>query len=118
MAAVMAAEQRLGRQPKEMSHNNPGYDIESRDPQTGMLYFIEVKGRIEGNDTVTVSGRQVIHSQNVPEAFVLAVVEVPMDREAKPTVRYARRPFEGTEVPFGKFAITVPLAEFNLEDPT
>jgi len=118
VAAVMAAEQRLGRQPKEMSHSNPGYDIESRDPETGMLYFIEVKGRIEGSDTVTVSGRQVIHSQNVPDHFILAVGEVPTDREAKPTVRYASRPFEGMEVPFDRFAITVPLSELNLQEPS
>ena len=117
VASVMEAERSLGRQPKEMPHNNAGYDIESRDRDTGALYFIEVKGRIEGRDTVTVSGRQVIHSQNVPDHFILAIVEVPMDREAKPVVRYARRPFEGTEVPFGRFAITVPLSEFNLEDP-
>jgi hypothetical protein len=118
VAAVMAAERVLGREPKEMPHNNAGYDIESRDPATGILHFIEVKGRIEGSDTVTVSGRQVIHSQNAPDRFVLAVVEVPMNRQASPTVRYARRPFEGMEVPFGRFAITVPLSEFNLGEPS
>lgn len=118
VAAVMDVERRLGRVPEEMHHNNAGYDIESRDPDTGALYFIEVKGRIEGSDTVTVSGRQVIHSQNVPDRFILAIVEVPMDREARPVVRYARRPFEGTEVSFSRFAITVPLSEFNLQEPS
>ncbi len=118
VAAVMATERALGRDPTEMPHNNAGYDIESRDPDTQALYFIEVKGRIEGSDTVTVSGRQVIHSQNVPDRFILAIVEVPMDRKAEPIVRYARRPFEGMEVPFGRFAITVPLKEFDLEEPS
>ena len=118
VAAVMATERRLGREPTEMPHNNAGYDIESRDPATGILHFIEVKGRIEGGDTVTVSGRQVIHSQNAPDRFILAIVEVPMDRRASPTVRYARRPFEGMEVPFNRFSINVPLSEFNLEKPS
>ena len=31
--AVLETEQSLGRQPKEMPHNNEGYDIESRDPR-------------------------------------------------------------------------------------
>ncbi len=118
VAAVMATERRLGREPTEMPHNNAGYDIESRDPATGILHFIEVKGRIEGSDTVTVSGRQVIHSQNAPDRFILAIVEVPMDRDTSPVVRYARRPFEGMEVPFNRFSINVPLSEFNLEEPS
>lgn len=46
--AVLAIEHALSHQPTEMPHNNPGYDIESDTP-TGMD-FIEVKGRVEGND--------------------------------------------------------------------
>ena len=118
VAAVMEAERALGRQPTEMPHSNAGYDIESRAPETGALLFIEVKGRIEGGEAVTVSGRQVIHSQNVPDRFILAIVEVPTDRQSHPTVRYARRPFQGMEVPFAKYSINVPLSEFNLEAPS
>ena len=36
--AVLAAERRLGRVPREMPHNNPGYDIESR--RTGRPHYI------------------------------------------------------------------------------
>ena len=118
VAAVMATERALDRDPTEMPHNNAGYDIESRDPATGILHFIEVKGRIEGSDTVTVSGRQVIHSQNAPDRFILAIVEVPMDRDTLPVVGYARRPFDGMEVPFGRYSINVPLSEFDLEEPS
>ena len=46
VTAVMEAERKLGRDPKEMPHENPGYDIESRDPNTNQLLFIEVKGKI------------------------------------------------------------------------
>ena len=74
VAAVLAAERALQREPQEMPHHQPGYDIESRDPATGDLYFIEVKGRIEGSDTVTVKARQVRQAQNTPDRFILAIV--------------------------------------------
>ena len=41
-----------------------------------------------------------------------------MGRQASPAVRYARRLFEGMEVPFNRFSINVPLSEFNLEEPS
>ena len=116
--AVLATERSLGRKPKEMPHNNEGYDIESRDPDTGDLYFIEVKGRIEGADTVTVSRSQIIHSQNSPDRFILAVVEVPEDRTVQPTVRYVRRPFEDLEVPYRMYSINFALSEFAFEVPS
>ncbi|MYG91385.1 MAG: DUF3883 domain-containing protein, partial [Acidimicrobiia bacterium] len=71
VAAVMAAERRLGREPTEMEHHNPGFDIESRCPATGDLYFIEVKGRIEGADTVNVKSRQIRQGLNHPDRFIL-----------------------------------------------
>ncbi len=116
--AVLETEWVLGREPREMPHNNEGYDIESRRPDTGDLYFIEVKGRIEGADTVTVSRRQIIHARNSPERFILAVVEVPEDRRAQPIVRYVRRPFEGVEVSYRRYSINFALSEFDFEVPS
>ncbi|MYA39142.1 MAG: DUF3883 domain-containing protein, partial [Acidimicrobiia bacterium] len=84
VAAVMAAERRLGREPTEMEHHNPGFDIESRCPATGDLYFIEVKGRIEGADTVNVKSRQIRQGLNHPDRFILAVVQVPPDGAGEP----------------------------------
>ena len=118
VAAVMATERSLRRIPKEMPHNNEGYDIESRDPRTGHLYFIEVKGRIEGAETVTVSRSQIIHGRNTPDRFILALVEVPEDTDANPTVRYVRRPFDGMEVPYRKYSINFALSEFRSEPPS
>ena len=118
VAAVMETERSLRREPKEMPHNNEGYDIESRRPDTGDLFFIEVKGRIEGADTVTVSRSQIIHAQNSPDRFILAIVEVPQDRDARPTVRYVRRPFEGVEVSYRKYSINFALSEFAFEVPS
>ncbi len=107
--AVLAAERGIGREPTEMPHHNPGYDIESRDPESGDLYFIEVKGRIEGSDTVTVKARQVRQAQNTPDRFILAIAVVPEDEAVDPAVYYLKRPFEGTELPFGAVSINLSL---------
>ncbi|MBE0418339.1 MAG: DUF3883 domain-containing protein, partial [Coriobacteriia bacterium] len=53
--AVLAAERALGREPEEMPPNNKGYDIRSRDGVRGRLQFIEVKGRVEDADVVTLT---------------------------------------------------------------
>ncbi|MFO7902804.1 MAG: helicase-related protein, partial [Pirellulaceae bacterium] len=59
--AVMATERRLGRDPTEMPHQNPGYDIESRVPdEPGRLLFIEVKGKVKGRETVAASKTQIL----------------------------------------------------------
>ena len=115
VAAVLAAEKRLRRRPTEMPHHQPGYDIESRDPETGDLYFIEVKGRIEGSDTVTVKARQVRQAQNTPDRFILALVVVPEDRGAEPKVRYIVRPFQNTELPFAAVSVNLSLAKLLAE---
>ena len=109
VAAVITAEHALGRQPREMPHHQPGYDIESRDPASGMLYFIEVKGRIEGSDTVSVKARQVRQARNTPDQFILALVIVPENRDAEPSVRYLLRPFQDRELPFAAVSINLSL---------
>src|SRR5690606_39751583 len=48
MRAVMETEIALGNAPRDVSADNLGYDIESRDGQIGQLRFIEVKGRRAG----------------------------------------------------------------------
>ena len=54
VAAVLAAERALGRDPTEMPHNNEGYDVETR-ADDGRLLFVEVKGRVAGADRFTVT---------------------------------------------------------------
>ncbi|MGL5923809.1 helicase-related protein [Chroococcidiopsis sp.] len=81
MAAVMAAESQLGYEPKDVSQQKCGYDIESRIPHTGQLRFIEVKGRIAGAATVTVTKNEIIAALNQPDAFILALVQVPKSEE-------------------------------------
>jgi len=51
----MEIERGLGFEPTDREFEQLGYDIESRVPGTGKLRFIEVKGRITGAETVTVT---------------------------------------------------------------
>ena len=81
MAAVMAAECQLGYEPRDVSSQKCGYDIESRIPQMGQLRFIEVKGRIAGASNVTVTKNEIITALNKPEDFILVLVQVPKSEE-------------------------------------
>ena len=45
----------LGFEPTDREFEKLGYDIESRVPGTGRLRFIEVKGRVSGAATITVT---------------------------------------------------------------
>ena len=76
MEAVMAAEIALGNLPKDVSAEKRGYDIESRDPLSGHLRFIEVKGRNAGGREVFITKNELLASLNAPEAFHLALVRV------------------------------------------
>ena len=91
MAAVMQAEKALGFMPKDVSAQKCGYDIESAIPGTGLLRFIEVKGRAHGNDTVTITKNEILTGLNKPDEFILAIVQVDGENtEAK----YVRQPFQ------------------------
>src|SRR5262249_22460861 len=68
-AIVMETERRLGFEPVDRELEKLGYDIESRVPGTGKLRFVEVKGRIAGADTITVTKNEILTSLNKPEDF-------------------------------------------------
>jgi hypothetical protein len=93
MQAVFAAERALGREPRDVSAAKVGYDIESRDPKSGHLHFIEVKGRIETGDTITVTTNEMIVALNAEERFVLAIVPISAGGFANQPV-YVRKPFD------------------------
>lgn len=109
MAAVIAAESRLGYDARDVSAERRGYDVESRDPRTGRLRFIEVKGRAPGADTVTVTRNEIVVGLNKPDDYVLAVVEVDGDT-TQPL--YVRRPFR-REPDFGVTSVNYALAELR-----
>ena len=85
-----------------------GYDIESRDPRSGELRFLEVKGRVEGADTVTVTRNEILYSLNKPEQFILALVEFLGD--GRHNARYLREPFR-REPDFGVTSVNYDFAD-------
>jgi superfamily II DNA or RNA helicase len=90
MVAVMDAERALGCLPRDVSAQKLGWDVESSIPGTGKLRFIEVKGRVDGAVTVTVTKNEIMAALNKPDEFILAVVEVD---GGTATPRYVRKPF-------------------------
>jgi superfamily II DNA or RNA helicase len=91
MEAVMAIERELGFNPRDVSDENLGYDIESSIPNTGLLRFIEVKGRARGAATVTITKNEILTGLNKPDQFVLAIVVLDPDDVQ---VHYVRNPFD------------------------
>jgi len=108
MQAVMQAEAALNNHPHDVSGDNLGYDVESLDPRTGRLRFIEVKGRRAGAGTVTVTRNEILTGINSPEQYILALVEVE-DGQAQPP-RYVRKPFK-KEPDFGVTSVNYDLKE-------
>jgi hypothetical protein len=93
--AVMRAERTLGRRCEEQARNNPGFDLKSFTTD-GHLLLIEVKGRIQGAATVTVTRNEILTGLNT-ERFILALVEVSPDGAGQDGVRYLRHPFTGSD---------------------
>ncbi len=112
VAAVLAAERTLGRNPEAQVHNNPGFDILSIDPETGIHYFIEVKGHLPQTTEISVSAQQVQKAKANPDRWRLAVASVPTDPDAEPVVRYLLEPFRDTVMHFAQ--TKVPLNVANL----
>ena len=109
MRAVIAAEQELGFEPHDVSADKCGYDIESRDSKgESRLRFIEVKGRVQGADTVTVTKNEILTALNKPDQFILAIVQV--DGERAVEITYVREPF-GREPDFGVTSVNYRLPE-------
>jgi hypothetical protein len=103
--AVLAAEEAIGRQPVEMPPNNKGYDIESK-AADGTLWFIEVKGRIAGAETFTITRSEIGVGRNKADTHVLALVEVGDDGAFE--VRYVHRAFDDVgNLPFDTISINL-----------
>jgi superfamily II DNA or RNA helicase len=107
MDAVMAAERALGYVPRDVSVDKLGYDIESSVPGTGLLRFIEVKGRIHDAQTVTITKGEILTGLNKPDHFILAIGLV--NGEAI-ELRYVRQPFQ-REPDFGVTSVNYGLPE-------
>ncbi|WP_018989141.1 helicase-related protein [Aromatoleum toluclasticum] len=105
---IMDIERGLGFDPTDREFEKLGYDIESRIPGTGRLRFVEVKGRVSGAQSITVTRNEILYSLNKPEDFILAIVEFLDDQNHK--VHYLRQPF-GREPDFGVTSVNYDFAE-------
>ncbi|MDG4601775.1 MAG: helicase-related protein [Defluviicoccus sp.] len=112
---VMEIERGLGFVPTDREFEKLGYDIESAIPGTGRLRFIEVKGRVAGADTVTVTKNEILYSLNKPDDFILAIVAFGADGSHE--VRYLRRPFheKGVTTDFAGATVNFPFAQLLAE---
>lgn len=108
MDSVMAAERSLGNEPSDVSAENKGYDIESRDPRTGHLRFIEVKGRHADARDVIITKNELLASLNAPQAFQLALVLVENGFAREPI--YVQRFFQ-RELGFAETAVVFSIRE-------
>jgi superfamily II DNA or RNA helicase len=107
-AVVMEIERQLGFEPTDREFEKLGYDIESRDVKTGRIRFVEVKGRVSGAATITVTKNEILYSLNKPEDFILAIVEF-LEGDAQ-RVHYVRKPFQ-REPDFGVTSVNYDFPE-------
>lgn len=116
-AIIMQTERDLGYEPVDRELDKLGYDIESRVPHSGRLRFIEVKGRVSGAATITVTKNEILYSLNKPDDFILAIVEF-LDSNTH-RVHYIRQPFQ-REPDFGVTSVNYDFAELltRAQSPT
>jgi len=107
MESVMAAERAAGFEPRDVSAEKKGWDIESRTP-SGHLRFIEVKGRHAEARDVILTKNEILASLNAPDAFHLALVRVENGFAHAPV--YVQRFFQ-RELGFAETAIVFNLAD-------
>lgn len=95
MQAVMDAERALGHEVIDVSAQKCGWDITSLPrPIDGKLppaRHIEVKGRVKGATTITVTRNEILYGLNQADKFILAVVLV--EGETIDGPHYIRQPF-------------------------
>lgn len=107
-AVIMDIERSLGFEPTDREFEKLGYDIESRIPGTGKLRFIEVKGRVSGAPTITVTRNEILYSLNKPDDFILAIVE--FTGEDTHRTHYLHQPFQ-REPDFGVTSVNYDFTE-------
>lgn len=105
---IMEVERSLGYKPTDRELEKLGYDIESIVPESGKLRFIEVKGRVSGSSTITVTRNEILCSLNKPDDFILAIVE--FKDGGGHEVHYVREPFK-REPDFGVTSVNYHFGE-------
>ena len=113
MEAVIARERKLGFEPHDISGENRGYDIESRDPETGGLRFIEVKGRRADAQGITITRNELLAALNAADSFILAVVLVENGFVHQPLYVRNPAPLFGAEPGFNEVHRTITIASIR-----
>jgi SNF2 family DNA or RNA helicase len=97
MEAVMAAERAKGHEVFDVSAEKCGWDITSYPPAVNGRQptprHIEVKGRVVGADTITVTRNEILYAFNQADKFVLAFVFV-RDNDTIDGPHYMANPFQ------------------------
>jgi superfamily II DNA or RNA helicase len=97
MEAVMAAERAKGHEVFDVSAEKCGWDITSYPPAVNGRQptprHIEVKGRVVGADTITVTRNEILYAFNQGDKFVLAVVFV-RENDTVDGPHYLANPFQ------------------------
>ena len=88
----MEIERSLGFEPIDREFEKLGYDIESRVPGTGKLRFIEVKGRVSGAETITVTATRSSTRSTSPTTS--SSPSSSSSTTATHRVHYLRQPFQ------------------------
>lgn len=95
MNAVMAAERALGHEVIDVSAQKCGWDVTSSpraiDGKLPPSRHIEVKGRVKGSSTVTVTRNEILYGLNQQDKFILAIVMVDGEQHEGPF--YVTKPF-------------------------
>ncbi|MCG5052817.1 MAG: DUF3883 domain-containing protein [Myxococcales bacterium] len=111
MRAVWAAEEARGCRVVDVSAQKCGWDLTSYpkeiDGKQPQARHIEVKGRIKGASTVTVTRNEMLYALNQADKFHLAIVLVG-DDDAVEGPFYLQNPFDG-EPPWGAAAVSFEL---------
>jgi superfamily II DNA or RNA helicase len=98
MAAVRRVEEARGCKVVDVSADKCGWDLTSYPPpQDGKLLparHIEVKGRVQGADTITVTRNEILYALNQVEKFILAIVLVAPDESTVDGPYYLKNPFD------------------------
>ena len=97
MNAVRHTEESQGCHVVDVSADKCGWDLTSHPPTTDQKQpdprHIEVKGRVKGAATITVTRNEMLYAFNQGDKFVLAVVLVNQD-DSHEGPYYIRRPFD------------------------
>ncbi len=98
MQAVRRVEEARGCRVVDVSADKCGWDLTSYPPPVdGRLpeaRHIEVKGRHQGADTITVTRNEILYALNQADKFVLAIVLVHPERDEVEGPYYLRHPFD------------------------